>query len=182
MHQSSDSLSNHNTDEVQHQSFVPNQQANSSFIDKPMDFALEEDRGETPVELEHIDAQQYQAPINQHVQYQDNNKQNLVNDSNKQNLANDSNKHNLANDSNDQNHPFQSTLNNDPQQLKDNSLLTEDIQDLQISESNATLQYQMDNYRHYSSYFFQQTDFKDYTHSITNPRAPKLFTGKRYVS
>ncbi len=164
MHQSPDSLSNPNTTEVQHQSFTSNQQANSSFVDKPMDFALQEDRDETPVEVEHIDAQHYKASINEHVEYKDNNK------------------NNLANDSNNQNHPFQSILNNDPQELNDNSLFTEDIQDLQISDSNATVPYQKDNDRHYSSYFFQQTDFKDYTQSNLMPRVPKLFTGNRYVS
>lgn len=92
------------------------------------------------------------------------------------------NEQDFHNESGDQGHSLEFNSNEDQQKSKDPFLETEHIQDVQISESNVTIKLHLNNDRHYSSYFFEQADFKDYTTSNTMPRAPKLFSGKQYVS
>jgi hypothetical protein len=141
---------------------MPNQQASSSFSDESMNLPTQQHSDETPAELENNHAQHHETSLNDN-QHHDNNQD-------------------IADGLNNQHQPSESSLNNDQQQLTDNPSLDQHIQDLQISDTIVPVQYPIDNTRHYTTFFYQQSDFKDYAHPDIQPRMPKLYTGKRYIS
>jgi hypothetical protein len=87
----------------------------------------------------------------------------------------DSNQEDFLGESIKQHQPPESSCNDGP-------LITTSIQELQITDPIVPVEYPIDKEKHYTSYFYEQTDFNDYTTNDMQPRMPKLFTGKRYIS
>ncbi|CAF5048110.1 unnamed protein product [Rotaria sp. Silwood1] len=98
------------------------------------------------------------------------------------NQHHDNDKEDIDSDSINQQLPTHSTLTNDKQKLNENPSKAEEIQQPQISGPHDTANIEIDNHSHYTTYFYKQSDFKDYKDSKIEPRTPKLFSGKRFIS
>jgi hypothetical protein len=81
-----------------------------------------------------------------------------------------------------QEHSGDASSVNEQEPIDDQAMLTEQIEDLQLKDPSDTVRHNLDETRHYTSYFYNQTDFEDYNNSMMAPRAPVLFNGKRFLS
>lgn len=88
----------------------------------------------------------------------------------------------LQSDSINQQRLSKVSLVNERQSIDDDPMLAEQIDGLQLKDCTGTNSHHLDEARHYTSYFYQQTDFIDYTNSTMAPRAPTLFSGKKFIS
>jgi hypothetical protein len=163
IYQSSSFSLNENNVQCDQPSFVSEKIDHCSSINNQMDLPSEQHQTQTPVE-----------PSN-------------TNGSNDKNLSNEKQDH--VNDqesinslSINQHLTTQSLLTNDKQTINTNPLNPEEIQEPQISATTTAVNFQVDNHSHYTTYFYKQSDFKDYTNSSVVARVPKLFTGKRFIS
>ncbi|CAF1580685.1 unnamed protein product, partial [Rotaria sordida] len=88
----------------------------------------------------------------------------------------------LETDSINQHQAREFILTNEQQPIGDEPMLAERIEDLQLKDPLHSILHHLDETRHYTSYFYTQTEFKDYKQSTMAPRAPILFNGKKFIS
>ncbi|CAF4660302.1 unnamed protein product, partial [Rotaria socialis] len=89
--------------------------------------------------------------------------------------------HNIDTNLTNQHLNTQSSLADSDPTLKENPFNNDEIQEQHILDPTAAANFQIDDKSHYTTYFYKQSDFKDYSNSRIEARAPILFTGKRFI-
>jgi hypothetical protein len=144
-------------------SLIYEQQDHYSSVNKQINLPSEQHQNKTLLEHSNVD-ESYQ--------------QNLIHE----NQVNDNGQRDINTDSINQRLTTQPSLINDEQVMDENLLHAGAIQETEMSGPNNAVNFQIDNHSHYTTYFYEQLDFKDYADSKIVARVPKLFSGKRFIS
>jgi hypothetical protein len=144
-------------------SYMSEQQDHYSSISNQIDLPSKQHSHQTLIEPSNVNGPHHNKLLNEN-QHHDNDQEDIDIDPINQHL------------------PTRSSLTDDQETLNENPLNAEEIQEPEISGPTNIINFQIDNHSHYTTYFHEQSDFKDYADSKIVARIPKLFTGKRFIS